>query len=51
MVHGDFDIVFFAEIGGIASVVEVAMCEDDELEIARLAASVFKVLQQCGPLV
>jgi hypothetical protein len=51
MVHGDIDMVCFAEMGGIAAVVEVAVGEDDELEIARLTASLLKVLQQFSTLV
>ena len=32
-VHGDFGLEFIAQVGGIAAVVKISMCEDDEIEV------------------
>ena len=37
--HGDFGGELFAKIGGIAGVIEIAVGQNDQFEIARLAAN------------
>jgi len=47
-VHGDFGGVLCLEISAIVGMVNVSMCQDDELELSRPAACAGQFLLQGG---
>jgi len=50
-VHGDWGAELLAKIDGIASVIKIAMRQDDQLEIARLTARAGEFFFNCGALI
>jgi hypothetical protein len=50
IVHGDLRAELLTEIGAIAGMVKISMCQNDEIKTARLAAYAVKFLLEFGAL-